>query len=111
MWLLPQVRWEGAAGSAWMRRGGKPMGTTSAVLPRTGAHILVGMAGLGLETRKLEKGICAFPRKLGLAMGGLGEGEVRAGSPVRLKGLCGAGGKRREASRKEEAWRSEAADE
>lgn len=69
--LLLQVCWEGAAGSAWMWRGGKPVGTTSVVLPRTGARILVGMAGLGLETPKLEKGICAFPRKLGLAMGGL----------------------------------------
>lgn len=47
------------------------MGTTSVVLSKTGAHILVGMAGLGLEIPKLEKGICTFPRKLGLAMGGL----------------------------------------
>ena len=62
---------EGAAGSAWMQRGGKPVGTTLAVLPRTGGSILVGMSGLGLETPKLEKGVCVFPRKLGLVMGSL----------------------------------------
>lgn len=54
---MPQVCREGAAGSAWMQKGGKPMGVTLAVLQRMGTPILVGMFGLGLETPKLEKGV------------------------------------------------------
>lgn len=63
-WFLLQVCLEGAAGSAWMQRGGKLLGMTLAVLPRTGACILVGMSGLSLEVLKLEKGVCLFSRKL-----------------------------------------------
>lgn len=44
---------------------------TLAVLPRTGACILVGMSGLGLEVLKLEKAVCLFPRKLRQDLGPL----------------------------------------
>lgn len=63
-WFLLQVCLEGAAGSTWMQRGGKLLGMTLVVLPRTGACILVGMSGLELEVLKLEKAVCLFPRKL-----------------------------------------------
>lgn len=62
-WFLLPVCLEGAAGSTWMQRGGKLVGMTLAVLPRTGACILVRMSGLGLEALKLEKAVCLFPRK------------------------------------------------
>lgn len=42
-WLLLQVSWKSAAGSAWMQSGGKLVGTTLVALPRTGACILVGI--------------------------------------------------------------------
>lgn len=106
-----QVCWEGAADSLWVQRGGKPVGTALVVLPRTGTCILVGMAGLGSETPVLVKGVCVFPRKLGLAMESRFEkAKARAGFPVQLE-VCGADGKRREASPEEEAWRSKAGDE
>lgn len=56
-WFLLQVCLEGVAGSAWMQRGRKLVGMTLAVLPRTGACILVGTSGLGLEALKLEKAV------------------------------------------------------
>lgn len=52
--FLLQVCLEGAAGSAWMQRGGKLVGMTLEVLPRTGACILVGISALCLEALKLE---------------------------------------------------------
>lgn len=81
-WFLLQVCLEGAAGSAWMQRGGKLLGVTLAVLPRTGACILVGMSVLGLEVLKLEKGVCLFPRKL----------RQDLGPPSSLKGSVAAVG-------------------
>lgn len=47
------------------------MGMTLAVVRRTGACILVGMSGLGLEMLKLEKAVCLFPRKLRQDLGPL----------------------------------------
>lgn len=91
-----QVCLEGAADSAWMQRGGKLLGITLAALPRTGACILVGMSGLGLEVLKLEKGVCLFSRKL---------------RPFQLEGFCGSSRKCRESSLEEEDQRSKAVDE
>ena len=61
--------WEGAAGSTWMQKGGKPMGMNLVVLPSMRTPLLVAMAGLGLETPTVEQRVCVFPRKLGLMLG------------------------------------------
>lgn len=71
------------------------MGMTLVLLLRMGTCILVGMSGLGLETPKLEKGVCVFPRKLGLVMGTSSEKERwKPGPPSSSKGsavLVGSG--------------------
>ena len=45
------------------------MGMNLVVLPSMRTPLLVGMAGLGLETPTVEQRVCVFPRKLGLMLG------------------------------------------